>query len=84
MYGNNHTFKPIYGSTITDPKGMTTYYEYDISNRLSMIKDSGKNVVMKIRYNYRGQSTDCSTETNVFTARNVSGLFTKKTVPLEE
>lgn len=73
-----YTYKPLIGvSTITDPRGMTTYYEYDSFNRLSMIKDRDKNVLQSYCYNYKGQSTDCATETTVFTSKDVIAPFTK-------
>jgi YD repeat-containing protein len=38
-----------------DPKGLTTYYEYDAMQRLSNIKDKDGNIVKHIDYHYHGQ-----------------------------
>ncbi|WP_452598544.1 hypothetical protein, partial [Pontimicrobium sp. MEBiC01747] len=49
-----YTYDPLIGITsITDPKGVTVYYEYDIFNRLKYIKDQDGNIVSKNEYNYK-------------------------------
>jgi hypothetical protein len=66
-----YTYKPLIGvSTITDPKNMTTYYEYDSSNRLSVIKDRDKNILQSYCYNYKGQSVNCNTNNTALVAPN--------------
>ncbi|WP_163391975.1 hypothetical protein [Flavobacterium limi] len=48
------TYKPLVGMTsTTDPKGMTTYYEYDSFNRLQVTKDHDGKILSKTIYNYK-------------------------------
>lgn len=55
-----YTYKPLVGQTSeTDPRGRTTYYEYDNMNRLSVVKDHDGKVIKKICYNYAGQPENC-------------------------
>lgn len=49
-----YTYKPLVGvSTVTDPKGFTTFYEYDDFNRLKVIKDNLGHVVSENQYQYK-------------------------------
>ena len=49
-----YTHIPSVGvSTITDPKGNTTTYNYDTSNRLLYVKDKDNKILSKNEYNYR-------------------------------
>ncbi|GAA4776906.1 MULTISPECIES: hypothetical protein [Flavobacterium] len=49
-----YTYKPLVGvSTITDPKGNQTTYDYDSFNRLKYIKDHQGNIIKEHNYNYR-------------------------------
>ncbi|WP_202704456.1 DUF5977 domain-containing protein, partial [Flavobacterium sp. UGB4466] len=60
-----YTYNPLLGVTsITDPKGIPSYYEYDTLGRLKFVKDQDLNVVQKYCYNYKGQQTDCSDNTS--------------------
>ncbi len=54
------TYDPLLGMTSElDVNGVTTYYEYDAFNRLSVIRDGDKNVKKKFCYNYAGQTENC-------------------------
>lgn len=49
-----YTYDPLIGVTsITDPKGYTTYYEYDQYNRLKSVKDANGNKVTDYDYQYK-------------------------------
>ncbi len=49
-----YTYKPLVGMTSkTDPRGVTTFYEYDDFNRLKCIKDNQGNVIQKFDYHYK-------------------------------
>ena len=51
-----YTYIPLIGvSSITDPRGYTTYYEYDAFNRLKQVKDAEGNILSKNTYNYKIQ-----------------------------
>jgi len=53
-----YTYKPLIGvSTITDANDKTNTYEYDVFNRLKLIKDQDNNLVRKIEYSYNGPDT---------------------------
>jgi YD repeat-containing protein len=48
------TYKPLVGITSkTDPRGVTTYYEYDSFNRLQSIKDLNGKILQKFDYHYK-------------------------------
>ena len=51
-----YTYRPGSGMTsVTDAKGMTTYYEYDSFQRLMNIKDKDGNIVKHYDYHYQNQ-----------------------------
>ena len=49
-----YTYENLVGiTTITDPRGYTTYYDYDAQNRLEFIKDAYGKILSKTTYNYK-------------------------------
>ncbi|WP_316810335.1 DUF5977 domain-containing protein [Pedobacter heparinus] len=55
---NTYIYLPMLGLySETDAKGMTTYYEYDMFNRLQNIKDNNQNILKNYTYNYLVPST---------------------------
>ncbi len=49
-----YTYDPLVGVTsITDPKGYTTNYEYDAFNRLEFVKDAEGNILSANKYHYK-------------------------------
>ncbi len=52
-----YTYDPLVGVTsVTDPKGYTSYYEYDSFHRLKYIKNAQGNILSENQYNYRTQN----------------------------
>ncbi|WP_127125654.1 DUF5977 domain-containing protein [Pseudoflavitalea rhizosphaerae] len=71
-----YLFNPLSGITrATDIKGLNTYYEYDLFNRLHLVKDHNGNILKRICYNYAGEVEDCGMP--VFTNQEQSGFFTR-------
>ncbi len=57
---STYTYKIGLGmSSETDPRGQTSYYEYDNFQRLARIKDHNGNILKEYCYNYAGQQTTC-------------------------
>jgi YD repeat-containing protein len=49
-----YSYKPLVGiSTITDPKTMTTRYEYDNFGRLQFVRDHNGNILSENEYHYK-------------------------------
>ncbi|GAA3553835.1 hypothetical protein GCM10022395_01710 [Snuella lapsa] len=53
---STYTYDPLIGITsMTDPRGYTTYYLYDGFNRLEYVKDNQGKVLSENEYHYKGQ-----------------------------
>ncbi|WP_347052236.1 DUF5977 domain-containing protein [Flavobacterium olei] len=79
---STYTYNPLVGVTsVTDPKGFSSYYEYDKEGRLKFVKDRDLNVLQKYCYNYMGQTIDCGDNTSgsvvMYKSAAQSGSFTK-------
>lgn len=49
-----YTYNPLIGVTsVTDPRGQTSYYDYDNFNRLKAVRDSAGNLLEETTYNYK-------------------------------
>ncbi|MBQ4822478.1 RHS repeat domain-containing protein [Aquimarina sp. MMG016] len=58
---STYTYDPLIGVTsMTDPRGYTTYYEYDEFNRLKFVKDADGNLISENKYNYTDDIPDTS------------------------
>ena len=52
-----YTHIPLVGvSTITDPRGYRTTYEYDSANRLNLVKDDAGNILSENEYHIKPQN----------------------------
>ena len=79
---STYTYNPLVGVTsVTDPKGISSYYEYDLFGRLKFVKDKDLNVLQKYCYNYKGQQVDCSDNTStsdfIYKSNPINGSFRK-------
>jgi Family of unknown function (DUF5977) len=70
------TYEPLIGITSQcDANNRINYYDYDVFNRLILIRDQDKNAVKKICYNYAGQPESCGPVTYSNVVK--SGTFTR-------
>lgn len=54
---STYTYDPLFGMTsITDPRGIKTLYNYDKYGRLINIKDNQDNIITSYSYNYSNES----------------------------
>ena len=79
---STYTYNPLVGVTsVTDPKGIASFYEYNAYGRLKFVKDKDLNVLQKYCYNYKGQQVDCSDNSSssviLYKSSARSGSFTK-------
>ena len=66
-----YTYDPLIGITsVADPNGEITYYEYDAFNRLKNVKDYQGNIVKNFQYNYRNS---CGTNCSIYPMQTFNG-----------
>jgi hypothetical protein len=57
-YATTYTYDPLIGMTsMTDPSGYTTFYDYDNSNRLKYVKNKDSKVLKSYDYHYKTEIT---------------------------
>jgi len=78
-----YTYKHLVGiSSTTDPRGITTFYEYDNGGRLTLIRDNENKIIKKICYNYAGQTEACDVQSSpTFYNAAISQTFTRNNCP---
>jgi hypothetical protein len=77
-----YTYRPLVGMTsMTDAKGMTTYYEYDGFQRLRLVRDHKQNIVKTYCYGYAGQPISCEEASKTYRSAARSQTFTRNNCP---
>lgn len=77
-----YTHRPSIGlSSMTDPRGIKEFYEYDGYGRLTLVKDHDGHILRAYCYNYVGQLIDCSSATESFSNVTASRTFRKNNCP---
>lgn len=71
-----YTYQPLHGiTTKCDMNNRISYYIYDLTGKLTLVRDKDFNIIKKICYNYAGQPINC---TNVYLKNTeVSSVFYK-------
>jgi YD repeat-containing protein len=64
-------------TSTTDAKNLTTYYEYDVFQRLKNIRDYQNNIVKSYCYNYAAQANGCYITEPTYSNNYQSRIFTK-------
>ena len=66
----SYTYRPLIGvSSITDPRGLTTTYNYDEFGRLNTFRDDDNHVLSQIKYNYSHLNYNTE-QSGIFTRNN--------------
>ena len=71
---STYTYDNLVGITSQcDPNNRISYYEYDGSQRLSLVRDQDRKILKKICYNYAGEPENC----NIYYNDQQAGIYTK-------
>jgi len=70
-----YTYRPLVGiNSMTDPRGITTTYDYDEFGRLTFSLDDGNHVLKQIKYNYSHQLYNTE-QSEIFTKNDCGDGF---------
>ncbi len=71
-----YTYNPLVGITsTTDPRGITTFYEYDGLQRLLRIRDMNGNIIKQFEYQYQ-TATNCGSNCSILAMTTLAGTGT--------